>query len=198
MGMRARATGAFLARAAACSLGAFGLVACGGTQAVRATAPLSPAQAALFTDGVDMLEDPDALQDRWRSDWLQEAQGLATESQLIVRGTVAAVRSDQDPDQRTSYQLVLHVDKVLLGNLSDSELVLISRQGAAGYATVAEQKERLLRASVLAFVRYAVDEGVTVAHFQVKRPSAPALEAVDRRLGKDSAHRVEIVEHVQE
>ena len=176
------------------------LFACGaasGTQGPVATAPLSTEDAELFTDSLDMLEKPDMLQDAWREQWAGETQRRADRAQLVVRGVVTTVRSDLDPDQRTAIDIVLNVKEVLIGKSPGRDLVLRSREGSVGFASVKEHRERALRADMVAFVRYALENGQQVAHFQLVRTSRPVLNAVDKRLGK-KAHRVVIVEHTQE
>jgi hypothetical protein len=175
------------------------LLACGGPAkgAPIATAPLTEEQAALFTDGVDMLEKPEMLQDQWRQQWAEDTQRIAEEAELVVRGTVTTVRTDQDPDQRTAINVVLRVKDVLIGSHPGGDLVLRSREGAVGFSSLQEHRERVLRADMVAFVRYALEDGRQVTHFQLVRPSNPVLNAVDRRLG-NKAHRVKIVEHTQE
>jgi len=175
------------------------LAACAGAakQAPRATAPLTAEEAALFTDGVDMLDKPEMLQDAWREQWAEETQRLADHADLIVRGVVTTVRSDQDPDQRTAVDIVVQVEDVLLGEYPAGDLVLRSREGAIGYGSVQEHREHVLRAQMVAFVRHALEDGREVRHFQLVRPSDPVLNAVDKRLG-NNAHRVKIVEHTQE
>lgn len=163
----------------------------------RATAPLTAEQAALFNDGVDMLEKPEMLQDAWRQQWADETQRLADNAELVVRGVVTTVRTDKDPDQRTAIDVVLQVEDVLLGEHPGGDLVLRSREGAVGYGSLQEHHERMLRMQMVAFVRHALEDGREVMHFQLVRPSDPVLNAVDKRLG-NKAHRVKIVEHTQE
>jgi hypothetical protein len=175
-------------------------LSCGGTganQPPRATAPLSAEDAELFNDGIDMLDKPEMLQDTWRQQWAEDTQRLADRAQLVARGEVTTLRTEQDPDMRTTVDVVLHVKEVLLGDHSGGDLVLRSRAGAVGFGSVQEHRQRVLRADMVAFVRYALEGGQQVMHFQLVRPSGPVLNAVDKRLGKEP-HRVKIIEHTQE
>ena len=184
---------ALLGALIACSL------ACRGpsTAGPHATSPLTTQEAALFPDGVDMLDKPEMLQDSWRQQWADETQHRADYADLVVRGVVTTVRTDQDPDQHTAVDIVLHVKDVLFGKHAGGDLVLRSHEGSVGYGSVQEHREQVLRADMVAFVRYALENGQQVTHFQLVRPSDPVLNAVDKRLG-NKAHRVKIVEHTQE
>ncbi|HMI94435.1 MAG TPA: hypothetical protein VK509_23845, partial [Polyangiales bacterium] len=139
---------------------------CGGSKAggPGAQFPLTPQQAVLFEDGVDMLADPNALQDTWRSDWDQETRERIAQSDQIVLGDVTTVRTQEDPGQAVSYYVVMSVSRTLLGEAVGSELVLTARESAAGYGKLGEQRDQLLRKSVVAFVKYAKEGERVVAH----------------------------------
>jgi len=175
------------------------LAGCGGSKSSGPGAehPLTAQQAALFEDGVDMLEDPNALQDTWRTDWDQETRERIAQSDQIALGDVTTVRTQEDPGQTVSYYVVISVAKTLLGEPVGSELVLTAREGAAGYGKLGEQRDRLLRKSVVAFVKHAKEGTRVVSHFHLAMPSQPVFAAIDQYKRK-SGNEVRIITHTQQ
>jgi hypothetical protein len=188
-------------RARACALAAALAVAtaCGGSSPAGAGPehPLTPQQAALFEDGVDMLEDPSVLQDTWRTDWERETRERIAQSDQIVLGDVTTVRTQEDPGQAVSYYIVISVDRTLLGADAGSELVLTARESATGYDKLTDERERLLRRSVIAFVKRAKEGEAVVTHFHLSMPSQPLYALIDERK-KSSGGEVRIVTHTQQ
>lgn len=174
------------------------LAACGGSrQGPSAESPLNAQQAALFEDGIDMLSDPKALQDNWRTDWDTETRARVKEADRAVLGHITTLRTQEDPGRAVSYHIVVAIDKTLIGEPIGNEVVLVSREGSAGYGGVAEQGDRLLRLDVIAFIKYANDGGAVVPHFHLVIPSEPVYGAIDERLKHTPGHEVKIIEHTQ-
>jgi hypothetical protein len=172
--------------------------ACGGSkQGPGAETPLNAQQAALFEDGIDVLSDPKALQDNWRTDWETETRARVKESDRAVLGHITTLRTQEDPGRAVSYHIVVAIDKTLLGEPIGNEVVLVSREGTAGYGGVAEQGDHLLRMDVIAFIKYANDGGAVVPHFHLVIPSEPVYAAIDERLKHTPGHEVKIIEHTQ-
>ena len=174
--------------------------ACGGSkQSTGPDSPLTAQQVALFEDGVDMLADPGALQDSWRSDWENETRARIAQSDQIVLGDVITVRTQEDPGQAVSYYVVISVKKTLLGEPAGSELVLASRESSAGYGNLGDQRDRLLRMSVVAFVKRAREGGTVVPHFHIAIPSQPLFSAIEERTHReDGSHEVRVITHKQD
>lgn len=143
-----------------------------------------------------MLEDPNALQDTWRSDWDQETRARISQSDRIVLGDVTTVRTQEDPGQAVSYYIVISVARTLLGEPVGSELVLTARESAVGYDKLGDERERLLRRSVVAFVKYAKEGDRVVAHFHLAMPSQPLFAAIDQH-NKNTGNEVRIITHTQ-
>jgi hypothetical protein len=172
---------------------------CGGSNAGSPSpeTPLNAQQVALFEDGVDMLEDPSALQDSWRSDWERETRERIAQSDAIALGDVTTVRTQEDPGQAVSYYVVISVKKTLLGEPVGSELVLTARESAAGYGNLADQRERLLRMSVIAFLKYAKEGSAVVTHFHLVIPSERVYSVIDEHKRR-GGNEVKIITHTQE
>jgi hypothetical protein len=174
------------------------LAACGGSkQGPSAESPLNAQQAALFEDGIDMLTDPKALQDNWRTDWETETRARVKQADRAVLGHITTLRTQEDPGRSVSYHIVVAIDKTLIGEPIGDEVVLVSREGTAGYGVVGAQSERLLRLDVIAFIKYANEGGVVVPHFHLVIPSEPVYGAIDERLKHTPGHEVKIIEHTQ-
>jgi hypothetical protein len=192
--MLARSPGTVLTFVCVLLLGA----ACGGSrQGPGADSALTAEQAALFEDGIDLLSDPKALQDNWRTDWETETQARIKQSDRAVLGHITTLRTQEDPGHAVSYHIVIAVDKTLIGEPIGNEVVLVARAGAAGYGGVAEKKDHLLRLDVIAFIKYAKEGGAVVPHFHLVIPSEPVYAAIDEHEKRSHGHEVKIIEHTQ-
>jgi hypothetical protein len=173
--------------------------ACGGSQS-NAIVPgaFTPEHALLFDDGVDLIEDPEALQGRWKADFDRELDQRAEEADVVVSGVVSTVRVEQDPELRSTYHLLFRVDSALKGEPQKSELQLSAREGARGYGSVVQHRDRILERPLVAFVRYAAGEnGALIPHFHLSAPSPTVTTALQRREAADNPHRVKVIEHTQ-
>lgn len=172
--------------------------ACGGSRSgPSAETPLTAAQAMLFEDGIDVLTDPKALQDNWRTDWETETQALVKQSDRAVLGHITTLRTQEDPGRAVSYHIVVAIDKTLIGEPIGNEVVLVSREGTGGYGGVAERGDHLLRLDVIAFIKYAREEGAVVPHFHLVIPSPPVFALIDEHEKHTPGHEVKIIEHTQ-
>jgi hypothetical protein len=152
--------------------GALFVSACGSTQkGPTVSSPFEPRDAQLFDDGMDLMEDPDSLHGQWRADWEGELTERIERSDAVVEGTVVAVHADSDPDKRTSYRVVLNVERVHRGEVDGKETSLVAREGALGYRSIAGNPERMLRRQFVAFIKYAEAPVRPIAHFHLTPPS---------------------------
>jgi hypothetical protein len=150
------------------------LAACAGTvPGPEVTSPFTAQDEQLFDDGIDLMEDPDALHGQWRQDWENELSGRFERSDAIVEGEVVAVHEDENPDKRVNYRLVIKIRKVHRGHLGPgvSEVALISREGAVGYGSIASNPQRILRRPFVAFMKYVEAPVRPFAHFHMTPPS---------------------------
>lgn len=172
--------------------------ACGSQAAGAAeAAEFTPRHAALFDDGADLIENPEGLQGRWRSDWEADLDERLAEADWVATGKVATIHVEVDPENRATYHLVFKIDRTLKGEPPGGELSLGSREGAAGYASLQQHRSHLLNRGFVAFVRYVNDAGTRVPHFHLMPPSGAILRAVERHDAKRDPHRVKIIEHRQ-
>ena len=150
----------------------------------------------LFDDGVDLIEDPDALQGRWKDEWERELDDRIAQSDFVSTGAVKTIRVEVNPEGRESYHLTFEVDRNLKGNAPRGQISLSSRGGASGYASLDQYRERMLNRELVAFVRYAKEQsGAVVTHFHL----APPSEAIKRGIGRSEAgpHKkhIQVIEH---
>jgi hypothetical protein len=173
--------------------------ACGGSATRSAPLEFTARHAELFDDGIDLIGDPDGLQGRWRSDWEADADARVAEADWIAAGTVTAIRVETDPEGRISYHVQLRIERKLKGEPPEGEVSMASREGAAGYASVRQQRAYMLQRGFVALVRYAAGEagGRPVAHFHLSPPSAGLTRAVERDEAKRDPNRIKVIEHRQ-
>ena len=95
---------------------------CGGSQAKAVTPDEFTAEhAVLFDDGIDLIEDPEGLQGRWKSDYELELEHRAEAADVVVSGVVTTVRVEQDPEMRSTFHLLFRRDQVLKGETEEAE-----------------------------------------------------------------------------
>jgi len=155
--------------------------ACGGSvPGPTVTSPFTGRDAQLFDDGLDLMEDPDALHGQWRADWERELTERIGRSDAIVEGEVATIHVDSDLDKRKSYRIVLKVRKVYRGDLGPgvTEISLITREGALGYGGIASNPDRALRRPFVAFMKYVQAPARPRAHFHLTPPSIALRRAL--------------------
>jgi hypothetical protein len=162
-------------------LGLLLCAACGASRpGPQVTSPFSERDATLFDDGVDLLEDPDALAGQWRTAWEDELSERVERGDSIVEGTVTRLNAQADPDQRTSYRIELRVERVHRGHPGKKELTLISREGALGYPSLASNPDRVLGRAFIAFIKYV--EGPRkepVPRFHLTPPSVALRRGIE-------------------
>jgi hypothetical protein len=175
------------------------LVGCGASDpggTARVSAPFTERHGQLFDDSVDMVENPQDLSGAWLEDWEKDLDERFAASDVIVRGRLVTLRTDQDLEQRTTFHLVLDVEEVLQGKLAGDEVSLRVAQDAAGYANVERYRDQMLDRPFLAFLRYYAGEaGAVEAHFHLSTPSKHLEQRLERLIAKSRPSTVRIIEH---
>lgn len=156
---------------------------CGGSGAMRVSSPFNQELAAYFDDAVDFIAAPDRLEGRWADEWMAETQQRVRSADLITRVRVETLHSDQDPEQRTSYRIVVRArGEPLQGEIPEGgRFELRVRDDAPGYATVQDNERRLAQGEHLAFVKWYEDElGQVRGHFHLSPASTRVIRRVQR------------------
>jgi hypothetical protein len=175
--------------------------ACGGSEKrVAQPGEFTAEHGALYDDGVDLIEDPDSLAGRWRSDWEVELDRRIADGDLVALGKVTTLREEIDPEGRATYHLLFRVDRVYRGKARGQEISLAAREGAGGYASVRQNREHVIDRPLIAFVRYAVNPttGEVSPHFHLMPPSNAVSRGLQRHDAKMNPHRVKVIEHKQQ
>jgi hypothetical protein len=180
------------------------LSAC-GAQAAQGPTPSSEfgvRETQLFEDGVDLIEDPQGLEGKWRDDWEADLNERISKSDVIASGTVTTVRTDIDLDKRTNYRVVFALDHALKGDKPSPEITLVTRQGAAGYASIERDRQNMLGRKLVVFVKYAAPiEGsgnsAVISHFHLSPNSPVVLDRVGEFESRKHSHRVVVIERTQ-
>ncbi len=119
----------------------------------QTAAALSAEDARLFECGVDFIARPDGLAGRWREDWSNDLDERVKKADAIANVTVRTLRTDTAPDRRVTHRLLVHVDRVIHGTLSEPELELTVRDGSQGFASVDQASARLTSQPFVAYVK---------------------------------------------
>lgn len=131
--------------------------ACGGsTPAVKTAPPLTAEQSKSFEGGVDFVASLEGLEGRWRDDWDKDLEVRVGSSDIIALVTIRTLRTDTDPERRTTHRLVARVDRELIGS-APQELELSVRSDEPGFSSVHENFGRLPDKQFLVYVRRGPD-----------------------------------------
>jgi len=168
------------------------LGACGGGNgAIRPTSQFTAEHAESFEDGIDFYADPELLEGRWREDWTRDIQKRVGWSDLIAIVSVSTLRTDIDPERRTTFRIVAKIDRVILGEApADDELVLPVREGQPGFVSVEGHDQRILNHQFVLYTKWYLNEIDEIApHWHL----SPATPAIVRRTEYLAARRDEAV-----
>jgi hypothetical protein len=171
--------------------------ACGSDKRVVQPGEFTKQHELLFDDGVDLIEDPDALQGRWLSDWQRELEQRLEDADVVASGRVTTVREEINPEQRASFHLLFLKRKAFKGK-PRNELSLSAAEGASGYASVQQNREHVIDRDMIVFVRYAVSaDGAVTPHFHLMPQSKAVMRGLQRFDAQQNPHRIQIIEHKQ-
>jgi hypothetical protein len=174
-------------RARLCSIPILALLACGSAgSAVRPVHPSSPftdADQQLFEDGVDMVGDPEGLTGRWADEWALEMRDRVQRSDLVALVTVNTMRTDINPQQRTTHWLLAQIGDVLKGKVDGSELALATSQSSRGFESVDQERTGILRRPLLVLGKWAeTPEGEVQVHWHLALASTQVVAVVRKHL----------------
>lgn len=154
--------------------------ACGGSQEVEVQlSPFTEEHAEVFEDGVDLVADPEGLEGRWREDWSRDLDRRVSWSDVIAVITVRTIRTDTDPNRRTTLRLVVEPSRELVGDIPD-EVDLKVFHDAPGFSTVEGNSRQILDQEFIAFLKwYQADDGSVLPHWHLSPASQPVLSRVE-------------------
>jgi hypothetical protein len=133
---------------------------CGGPQETlaRVTSPFTPELEPIYENGIDLVRDPRILEGQWLETWESEIDQRVANADVVALVTVPTLRTDVDLEQRRTFRLVAHVDRVLFGEGVGQEITFVVREGQPGFDSVETNERSLLNVQYLAFVKWAADE----------------------------------------
>lgn len=156
------------------------LGSCGAAAPRHVITPMTPEAELSFENGIDFIDDPALLEGSWLEDWQREVTQRSNLSDAVLIVRIRAIHENQDLDRNLSYRISVHVDTVRFGTGIEDDMVFVSRQNEAGYASVHENESRLLNQQFVAFVRWVEGEGgAAVPRWHL----SPATDRVVRRVG---------------
>jgi hypothetical protein len=178
---------------------ATGLSGCKSAGGVTGThvpsSPFMEADKLLFSDGIDMIGEPDGLSGRWAEDWSTELRDRVKRSDLIAVLTVNTLRTEVSPSQRSTHWLVAEVGDVLKGNY-DGELGLAAMEGSLGFESVERERSNVLHKPMVVFAKWVADDaGVVRAHWHLAPATKNIVGAVRLSLAGAQPSQTAIIEH---
>jgi len=151
---------------------------CGGSyEPAVVTSPFTEEQAQVFEDGLDYVNDPTALEGRWREDWSRELQSRVSWADFIGVIHIQTLRTDTTPDHEVTYRLIGTVERSLLGEPPAEEVSLVVREGGAGFESVRNNERRVLNQNFVAFIKwYQGDNEEILPHWHLSPGTEPVLD----------------------
>ncbi len=147
---------------------------------VRPTTPFTEEDAEIFEDGVDLIQDPEALEGRWREDWSRDLDKRVSFSDYIGVVRVSYLRTDTDPSRVSTYRIIGHVERAVYGEYGEDELELIVKEDEGGYGTIVGNEAQILDASFVAFVKwYTTESGDVAPHWHLAPATHPIVARVE-------------------
>ncbi|MEM7609681.1 MAG: hypothetical protein AAF411_30410, partial [Myxococcota bacterium] len=161
-------------------LAALVLSACGSPPPPERPVEAEPLPAELessYENGVDFVDDPEILEGRWREQWADDLDRRVRTADLIYEVSVPTLRTDIDPEGRTTYRLIVEEAQKILGTLPES-LLLTVREDQGGYASVSSNQTRIQRTPMVLFMKWALEDGQVRPRWHL----APASDGVMARV----------------
>jgi hypothetical protein len=160
-----------------------GAVACGGPSgAMQVTSPFTDEHARVFQDGIDHVADPSGLEGPWHDSWHADLETRVKLADVIATVTVRTIRTDVDLDRRKTLRLVADVDDTLLGSAPADDVVLVVREGQAGFPTVEGNERRVLDQPFVAYIKWSEGpDGGPVPRWHLA-PATPGVIDETKRL----------------
>lgn len=159
------------------------------------SSPFMEADKLLFEDGVDMLGEPEGLSGRWADDWNAELRDRVQRSDLIALLKITTLRTEVNPDKRSTHWLVGDVGDVLKGEYK-GELGLSTSDASIGFSTVERERASLLHKPMVVFAKWVADEaGVVRAHWHLAPATKSIVNAVRLTLAGPQPSKIQIIEH---
>lgn len=152
--------------------------ACGGAKAPTPSMPLTESQERAFDNGVDFIASLEGLEGRWRDDWDRDLTERVVGADVIALVTVETLRTDTDPQQRVTYRLLSHVDRVLVGQPRGKELELEANPDQPGFSTLHDNPARLTDKQFVAYVRPGPDG----PRWHLSHASEPVIVETERKI----------------
>jgi hypothetical protein len=173
-----------LALAIAAPLSASG---CGSTSSELVARPITAAQAAVYDNGIDYVDNPALLEGSWLETWEQEIDQRVSQADAVSYVTISTIRTDADLERRETFRLTAHSDSIRYGQI-DEDMVIVSARSDAGFDTVRGNDTRILNNRFVLFLRW-VQEDVNsprVARWHM----SPASDLIVRRVNSlvDARH----------
>jgi hypothetical protein len=161
-------------------------------KAMHPSSPFTDNDARLFENGVDLVGDPAALTGRWADDWASELSSRVQRSDLIALLTVNTLRTDVNPQERTTHWLVGNIGDVLKGASAD-ELSLATADDALGFDSVDRERMNILRRPMLVLAKWVKDSNGTVrARWHLATASPQVVAAVRNQLKRGDGDATDV------
>ena len=149
------------------------------------------AEASVFDDGIDLVDDPAKLSDQWAFRARDDMRARASLADLVAVVTVSSVQTAKDVDGAEVRRIDARIDDILYGRAPDKTLALLSPASSLGHALIVRHEGRITGSFVVFLRWFDLPDGATGHHFHLS-PSSPAVittvrEVVAARVQQEAA-----------
>jgi hypothetical protein len=148
-------------------------VGCGGSFAVGRPWDAA-AEATVFDDGIDVVDDPEKLSGEWAFRARQDLDARSNLADLVAVVNITSVQTTKDVDGTEARRIDTRVMSILYGTTPDKTLVLKSSSTALGNSLIIRHEGRL-SGEFIVFLRWFEQEDGTIGHHFHCSPSSPAI-----------------------
>jgi hypothetical protein len=140
----------------------------------------SKGEAQFFDDGIDLIEDLNALSGDWGFSARDELVGRVQLADLVAVVEIVSIQDFKDMDGKESRRIDLQVVETLYGRPPSKAFAVSATEQSTGFITILRNEHRLTGRK-LAFVRFFLDEqGKLLSHFHLSPNSEAMRDSVDK------------------
>ncbi len=156
----------------------FGVFGCGGGFATGRPWN-AEAEASVFDDGVDLVDDPAKLSGEWETAAQMALQHRASSADMTAIVDISSIQTTKDVDGTEARRISVDLVELLYGATPEKTITFESAATALGNSLIVRHEQRLDGAFIV-FVRwFDRPDGTVGSHFHFS-PSSPADQALVR------------------
>jgi hypothetical protein len=132
------------------------------------------AEATVFDDGIDVVDDPAKLSGEWAFRARQDLDERSNLADMVAVVNILSIQTTKDVDGTEAQRIDARVERVLYGASPGRTLALNSPASSLGYSLITRHEGRLTGAYIV-FLRWFQKEDETLGHHFHFSPASPTI-----------------------